>query len=195
MAASCLRCYGRHTDHAPPPVIPQVSSVFETSDFTHIGATPLGAEQCSVAIRRSAFTVAELIVAIGFLAIIAVAVIGLFVRLTASSSKSADQSVALEVANKLLDGYAAATPSVWKDVSSQLDLQTRAPGLQTTFYYRFQFKQIDPGNSLMGDLYRLDVDVYWWPPDPQNLQSSPNRRDYGKLQVHLARVVFLESFR
>mgnify|MGYP001058152005 FL=1 len=148
-----------------------------------------------MAIRRSAFTVAELIVAIGFLAIIAVAVIGLFVRLTASSSKSADQSVALEVANKLLDGYAAATPSVWKDVSSQLDLQTRAPGLQTTFYYRFQFKQIDPGNSLMGDLYRLDVDVYWWPPDPQNLQSSPNRRDYGKLQVHLARVVFLESFR
>ena len=145
--------------------------------------------------RRSAFTVAELIVAIGFLAIIAVVVIGLFVRLTTSSSKSADQSVALEVASRLLDEYAGASPASWKDASSQQDLQTRDPGSSTTFYYRLKSKQIDDTKGLMGDLYRLDVDVYWWPTNPNQLQATPNRRDYGKLQVHLARVVFVESFR
>lgn len=144
---------------------------------------------------RKAFTVAELIVAIGFLAIIAVVVIGLFVRLTSSSSKSADQSVALEVASRLLDEYAGAAPEVWKDVSSQQDLQTRDPGSKTTFYYRFRSKQIDDSSSLMGDLYRLDVDVYWWPDNPNKLTQTANRRDYGKLEVHLARVVFVERFR
>ena len=146
-------------------------------------------------VRRNAFTVAELIVAIGFLAIIAVVVVGLFVRLTTSSSKSADQSVALEVASRLLDEYAGATPESWKDASSQQDLQTRDPGSKTTFYYRFRSKQIDDTKSLMGDLYRLDVDVYWWPEDPTKLTKTPNRRDYGKLEVHLARCVFVERFR
>ena len=47
----------------------------------------------------------------------------------------------------------------------------------------------------MGDLYRLDVDVYWWPNDPTKLTKTPNRRDYGKLEVHLARCVFVERFR
>lgn len=144
--------------------------------------------------RRLAFTVAELVVAIGFLAIIAVVVIGLFVRLTTSSSKSADQSVALEVASRLLDEYAGSSPSDWTTVSSQQELQTRDPGSKTTFYYRFKHRVID-SQSLMGDLYRLDVDVYWWPDDPTRLQKTPNRRDYGKLQVHLGRVVFVEQFR
>lgn len=145
--------------------------------------------------RRNAFTVLELVVAIGFLAIIAVVVIGLFVRLTTSSSKSADQSVALEVASRLLDEYSGASPETWKGVSNRQDLQTRDPGSTTTFYYRFRSKQIDDTKSLMGDLYRLDVDVYWWPDDPTKLTKTPNRRDYGKLEVHLARVVFVESFR
>jgi hypothetical protein len=47
----------------------------------------------------------------------------LFVRLTASSSKSADQAVALQVADRLLEEYAGATPSVWKEPSSQVDLR------------------------------------------------------------------------
>lgn len=148
-----------------------------------------------VNIGRRAFTVAEIVIAIGFLAIIAVVVIGLFVRLTASSSKSADQTVALQVADRLLEEYAGATPSVWKELSNQVDLQTRAPGLETTFFYRLQFQQIDPGNSLMGALYRLDVDVSWWSDEAQNLRARSSRRDYGMLQVHLARAVFLESFR
>ncbi|MFN8610518.1 MAG: type II secretion system protein [Vulcanimicrobiota bacterium] len=145
--------------------------------------------------RRKAFTVAELIVAIGFLAVISVVVIGLFVRLTASSSKSADQSAALEVASRLLDEYARSTPEAWQGISSQQDLQTRDPGSKTTYYYRLRHRQIDDGKSLMGDLYRLDVDVFWWPSDSSKLNATPNRRDYGKLKVSLGRVVFVEHFR
>lgn len=146
-------------------------------------------------IGRKAFTVAELVIAIGFLAIIAVVVIGLFVRLTASSSKSADQTVALEVGNRLLEEYASSSPAVWKDLSSRMELQTRAPGVATTFFYRFQYRQIDPDQSLMGALYRLDVNVSWWSGEAQDPQKRVYRRDYGMLQVHLARVVFLENFR
>ena len=145
--------------------------------------------------RRSGLTVAELVVSIGFLAIIAVVVIGLFVRLTASSSKSADQSVALEIASRLLDEYARASPEDWKGVAAQQDLQTRDPGSKTTYYYRLRHKQIDDGKSMMGDLYRLDVDVFWWPDDPTKLDKTPSRRDYGKLKVSLGRVVFVERFR
>lgn len=145
--------------------------------------------------RRSGFTVAELIVAIGLLAVIAVFVIGLFVRLTASSSKSADQSVALEVASRFLDEYARATPEDWKTVSSKQELQTRDPASSTSYYYRLRYKPIDDGASQMGDLYRLDVDVFWWPTNPSKLDQTPNRRDYGRLRVSLGRVVFVESIR
>ena len=55
----------------------------------------------------------------------------LFVRLTASSSKSADKAVALQVADRLLEEYAGATPSVWKEPSSQVDLQTHARKCRT----------------------------------------------------------------
>lgn len=165
------------------------------SGFLDVGAFSAWGEVVQVSIGRRAFTVAELVVAIGFLAIIAVVVIGLFVRLTASSSKSADQTVALEVANRLLEEHASSSPAVWKDLSSQQDLQTRVPGVATTFFYRFKFQQIDPDRSLMGALYRLDVDVFWWSGEGQPAHRSLSRRDYGMLQVHLARVVFLENFR
>jgi hypothetical protein len=127
----------------------------------------------------------------GLLAVIAIVLIGLFVRLTASSSKSSDQVVAAEIASRLLEQYAHASPENWMTASAQQGLQTRDPGSSTVFYYQLKPRLItDPSSSQMGDLYRLDVDVYWW----QN-QSQPNRRDYGRLNVHLARVVFVEAFR
>lgn len=163
---------------------------------TRLGLPPASLEiNPSMSVRRIGFTVAELIVAIGFLAVISVVVIGLFVRLTASSSKSADQTAALEVASRLLDEYARAAPEEWMNVSSQQDLHTRDPGSKTTYYYRLRHRQIDDGQSLMGDLYRLDVDVFWWPADPSRLDRTPSRRDYGKLKVSLARTVFVERFR
>lgn len=141
--------------------------------------------------RPAAFTVSELVVAIGLLAIIAVVVIGLFVRITASSSKSVDQTVALEIANRVLDQYANSSPSEWDSASSQQDLQTRDPASKTTFHYHLESRPLTNGTSKMGDMYRLDVNVYWW----TNKESEDQRRDYGRLRVRLSRCVFVEQIK
>jgi prepilin-type N-terminal cleavage/methylation domain-containing protein len=143
---------------------------------------------------RRGFTISELVVAIGLLAIIAVVVIGLFVRITVSSSKSVDQSAALELAHRVLDEYADADPSTWDAVESDQDLQTHDPALKTTFYYRLSNRRISTAEDEMGNLYRLDVDVSWWPANAANPQPG-QRRDYGKLSLQLSRTVFVEQFK
>lgn len=142
-------------------------------------------------VRWAAFTVAELVVAIGLLAVIAVVVIGLFVRITASSSKSADQTVALEIANRVLDQYANSSPADWETASSKQDLQTRDPASKTTFHYHLESRPLTHSTSNMGDMYRLDVNVYWW----TNREAEDTRRDYGRLRVRLSRCVFVEQIK
>ncbi|MBT9587081.1 type II secretion system protein [bacterium] len=144
---------------------------------------------------KRGFTISELVVAIGLLAIIAVVVIGLFLRITVSSTKSVDQSAALELAHRVLDEYADADPSTWNAVQADEDLQTHDPALKTTFYYRLRNRRINGSGDVMGDLYRLDVDVSWWPADPTLAVSTARRRDYGKLSLHLSRTVFVEQFK
>ena len=133
--------------------------------------------------------------AIGLLAVIAVVIIGLFLRLTVSSSKSVDQSAALEIAHQVLDEYSDADPSTWSSVQSEKSLQTHDPKQKTTFYYRLRHRRVTDVNDPRGDLYRLDVDGSWWPDSPGAPHSSSNRRDYGKLTLHLSRAVFVEHFK
>lgn len=142
---------------------------------------------------RRGFTIGELIVALGLLAVIATVVVGLFLRLTVSSTKSEDQTVALEIANRLLDEYAEADPSTW-NVSANQDLETHDPSSKTTFYYRLRNRKISDDSNPMGYLFRLDVDVSWWPADPANPHASTMHRRYGKTTLHLSRVVFVEDF-
>lgn len=143
--------------------------------------------------RRLGFTIAELVLAIGLLALIAVVSIGFFVRLTVSSTKSEDQTVALELANKVLEEYAGLDPAYWQ-VATAEDFSSRDPRTQTTFYYNFRYRRLSQSDARMGHLYRLDVDVSWWPADPNNPHAAPQRRDYGKLQVHLSDIVFVEDY-
>lgn len=143
---------------------------------------------------RRAFTLAELVFSIGLLALIALVSIGFFVRLTVSSTKSEDQTVALELANKVLEEYAGVDPAYWEVASSET-FSSRDPRTQTTFYYRLRFRRLSRADAEMGDLYRLDVDVSWWPADPGQPHQQTRRRDYGKLQVHLSDVVFIEDYR
>lgn len=146
----------------------------------------------STPIRRG-FTIAELVFAIGLLALIAVVSIGFFVRLTVSSTKSGDQTVALELAHRVLEEYSLQDPAYWA-VNSNEELSTHDPETNTTFYYRLRYRRLSPADAQMGDLYRLDVDVSWWAPDPSNPHAAHTRRDYGKLQLHLSDVVFVEDY-
>lgn len=135
---------------------------------------------------------AELVLAIGLLAIIAVVVIGLFVRFTVSSTKSSDQTAALELAHKLLDEYADADPSFW-DVSADQELTTHDTQTSTEFVYRLDYEQLSPNDAQMGDLYRLDVFVAWWPDG--GARERNQRRDYGQLHLNLSRLIFVENLK
>lgn len=143
---------------------------------------------------RRGFTIAELVFAIGLLALIAVVSIGFFVRLTASSTKSGDQAVAVELASRVLEEYSQRDPAYWA-LNSGEELSTHDPETNTTFYYRLRYRRLSPADARMGDLYRLDVDVSWWAPDPSNRHAPATRRDYGKLGLHMSNVVFVEDFR
>jgi Tfp pilus assembly protein PilE len=140
---------------------------------------------------RRALTIAELVFAIGLLAVLAVVSIGFFVKLSSSSTKTADQTVALELGSKILEEYSGRDPAFWLERGEQ-ELQVHEPSSQTTFYYRVRHRRLSPVDAPMGDVYRLDVDVYWWPEDPANPQRT-KRRDYGRLNVHLSNVVFVDD--
>lgn len=140
---------------------------------------------------------AELVAALGLIALLLLLVMGLFVRLNVSSSKSTDKAVALELASKVLEIQAGSSPPLWEleaqKTNAAQGLELRAPGSNTNFYYTFSYQRIsDASDSQMGDLYRLDVSVHWW---PESSKADHTRGSYGRLQVHLARVVFVEQFR
>ncbi len=142
--------------------------------------------------RSRAFTIAELVLSIGLLAVIAVVVIGLFLRFTVSSTKSSDQTVALELANQLLDQYVDADPDFW-DLKADQEFRTHDTETATEFSYRLDFRQLSNSDAQMGDLYRLDVYVSWWPDGGD--RDKNQRRDYGQLHLNLSRVVFVENLK
>lgn len=142
--------------------------------------------------RPAAFTMAELVLSMGLLALIATVVIGLFVRFTVSSTKSTDQTAALELANQVLDEFADASPSYWNQTGTK-EFQTHDDVTRTTFSYRLDYRLLSPPTAQMGDLYRLDVQVSWWPDSSGTLQNQ--RRDYGKLHLNLSRTVFVENLK
>jgi hypothetical protein len=58
---------------------------------------------------------------------------------------------------------------------------------------------LNPNTNQMGDVYKLDMDVYWWP-DARNsfvysLDSIASRATMGRMSVHLSRVVYIENMK
>jgi prepilin-type N-terminal cleavage/methylation domain-containing protein len=143
-------------------------------------------------LTRRGFTIAELVLAIGLLGIIAVVVIGLFVRFTISSTKSSDHTVASELATKLLDDYVDSDPAFW-DVHANQELRSHDTETSTTFTYQLDYKLLSGSDAEMGDLYRLDVFVSWWPDGGEGKRNQ--RRDYGQLHLNLSRIVFVERLK
>lgn len=131
---------------------------------------------------------------IGLLALIVVFVIGLFARLNIAATKSVDKSVAMELAQRVLDSAAAVAPAQWDTFRGTQDLASRTTPVTTTYFYELDSRVLTAPNEPMGDLYRLDVEVSWWPADSSNAQKS-RRRDYGKLHLRLSRVIWVEAMR
>ncbi len=132
--------------------------------------------------------------AIALLGTIVVVSIGFFVRLTVSSTKGTDQAAALELGTKILEDYCHKDPALWAADASE-ELSTHDDKTNTTFYYKLSYRRLSPLDAKMGDLYRLDVSVSWWPADPSDPHGEHGRRDYGRLNLHVANVVFVENMK
>lgn len=143
--------------------------------------------------RSKAFglTLLEVMIAMLLLATLFLSLTGLFTHLFASSTKGVDQTVAVQIAEGILENAASTSPDSW----THLDTQEKAildPSSKTQFHTKFTWTpQLGAPNS-MGDGYLLEAEVWWWSNDPNN-SSSAHRDGYGKNSVLLRRFLYLQN--
>jgi len=136
--------------------------------------------------RRYGLSLLEVLLATLLLTVCLIFVITLLISLLRTSTKGEDQTVALEVADKLLTQLAAAVRSQWADlVDDPVQLYTHDPAIPTEFRAEYQANSVKVLS--MGELYDVTLSVFWWAP-----QSTPNRNGYGRQSVTLQRTVYVE---
>lgn len=150
----------------------------------------------------------EMVIAVGLLGIIVVFIAALFTRLLAASSKGSNQTVGTIFAQRRLDAaqrngppywgakeklsWDIATGNYWEGTSAQEGVYFQDDQTKTAFHYRFKADKIR-AEDRMGDLYRLTVDVVWWP-STDAVASKARTTDVGhgtgKKSVTLSRVFY-----
>lgn len=137
-------------------------------------------------------------ISFALLAVVIVVVIGLFVKLLNASTKGLDQTVALDIAQNRLDVVASSPASKWEGYSKSTDMVVVDSRTATTFHYKLTYQELSsPGgqaDNKMGDLYLVNVEVFWWPDDQKNPQAS-KRTEMGQLKVNLSRIVYVENMK
>lgn len=139
-----------------------------------------------------------MVVALALLAVITVATTVFFLRLIMSSTKGADQTVALELADSVLNQSADLPPGDWAALHDEHSavLQSHGEEAPTVYTYRLDVNEVEgarawatpapPDDHVMGGLYRLDVEVTWW---------DTGHKQLGRLRAHASRVVFVERLK
>ena len=177
--------------------------------------------------RHRAFSMAELLIAVVILGVVIVTVMGLFLMLMNGSTKGLDQTVALDIAQNELDFCAGSTPAKWLALNGGVmgEAETHPvtdSSTNTTFYWVLTPTELsvtptplnvssppvasdpfnialNPNTNAMGDVYRLDMDVYWWPAAQNattiNVTSIASVSGFGRLSVHLSRLVYIENMK
>jgi Tfp pilus assembly protein PilV len=135
---------------------------------------------------RRGLSLAEFVIALALMGMVGVAVVGLLLRMNLASTKTMDQTAALDLAHRVLEQAEGASPDSWPSLDRQT-VKTRDGNSEMTFEVSLTSERISDPASPMGDLYRLRVEVQWWPP------SSSNRRDFGKLRLVQRRIVYVEN--
>lgn len=144
--------------------------------------------------RRRALTLAEVVVAIGILAVAGLAVIAVFAKLVGAQSKSGHQVVARLLADQVLEEASLAGPPNWgaTDITEPQirEFQLQGAPAPVPFKYRLTptlLRDAPPANP-MGKLYGLKVDVWWETDEP-----GQSVRDKGRLSLTAHRVVYIEE--
>lgn len=138
--------------------------------------------------RQQGFTVAEIVVALGLISLVALAVIGVFSRLMGSTSKSADQAAADLLAQAVLDRAARTGPPEWGGLQSGVTLRTADSSSDTEFLYRVDTRLLPGSDHPLGSLYSVTVLVSW--------SGSLDKQDElgrGKLWLERSRLTYVEA--
>ena len=143
---------------------------------------------------RRGLTLAEVVVAIGILAVAGLSVLAVFVKMVGAQSKSGHQVVARLLAEQVLEESCLAGPPNWglTDPSEEQirEFQLEGAPEPIPFRYKLGWKVLrqSEGLSQMGALYGLDVTVTW----EQEVAGQPSR-EKGRSSHTAHRVVYIEQ--
>ena len=141
---------------------------------------------------KRGLTIAEVIVAIGILAVILVAVIALFLQLMSSTTKNnllnlgtlyADRTLEQSVKNAKLGG-----PAFAPVVTGEESMISHGDEIATKFAYRLEATKLSDPEP--GEKWLLRIEVQWWHDDPGD--SAEARAGYGKLSTKQERLVYIK---
>lgn len=140
-------------------------------------------------------TLAEIVVAIGLLAVASITLIGLFSKLLSAGGKSAHHAVATRLADRVLTRALREGPPDWGTfgaLQGVAQLQTHQASATTEFAYRITVTpaKIVTSPTAQGDLMEVAVEVSWW---NQATDGNGGRRGQGQLSVRVDQLHYVEK--
>ncbi|GMU56180.1 MAG: hypothetical protein AMXMBFR33_53260 [Candidatus Xenobia bacterium] len=139
-----------------------------------------------------AFTLAEVMLAVGLLALLVLTLAGLTLSAIRSNEKAARLDPATEVLESVLDesvyqvtwdSPAGTRASFWGAAGTWQGPLTRTVG-GTRYEYTLYANNV-PGFAAGNRLKKLDIVLWWW----DSRSSGGTRQGYGKMQLEASRVV------
>ena len=142
--------------------------------------------------RNRGLSVAEILIATAILAVLLVAVLGLFAQLLASTTKNSHLQTGTYFADRVLNQAIRearpTAPAFDAYVEGQEGIYTHDQAAATIFYHRLKATRLTPVD-VPGESWYLEVEVSWWQAD----SSDPTRArpGSGKLFTRQGRMVYL----
>lgn len=149
--------------------------------------------------RSSGFTILELMMSIGIIAVAILAVLAVFTAVLRGSNKSVSLSSGAAIAESKLNEEIY---SVLNDDTARLNFFNSTTGLWlsgtdqtlngTTYHYAIYVEDIAPSGAPLlvtpNRLKKADITVWWW--NDSNVNSSGEVRDgYGVLRTQMTRLI------
>ena len=134
---------------------------------------------------RRAYTLAEVIMARALLLLVLTFVAGLFLHLFVASSKSLDSSLALEMADSVLNQATDSDPGSWAAMAETQSIYNRDPRTTTEFHTVMSFPSTPTIEHDMGQIYEVSVEVYWMD------RPDQTRHQYGRQSVKLSKEIYV----
>ena len=137
---------------------------------------------------RKGMTIAECVMAMGLLGVMALALVGLFSRLLSTTAKTTDQTAARMLARGILEHALREGPdSNWGGLGGKANLKAHDNLTGTDFVYEIKDARLNPP-SAVGNLYQVTVTVTWWKKD---VDANATYGGLGKTSVDLTGSVYI----